>query len=279
MNRTGAPATLFDPSAYGPSVRCIVPVVEKRWETPSTVTLRFHHATEARPGQFVMIWIPGDDELPMSLSYTDGSLKGVTVKAMGGTSRHILDLEAGSPIGIRGPYGGATFDLRAPSVLVVSGGSGGAVLAPAAEALRARGGSVGTALGATTEKELLFRERFTRLSDRGVHVATDDGSTGHHGYVTDLAAKLLEEERWGALWTCGPEIMMVKLAAAAEKAHVPIFCSVEREMKCAVAMCDACAFGPYHVCSDGPVFSGEQLREVQDFGRFKRDPSGRRVKA
>jgi dihydroorotate dehydrogenase electron transfer subunit len=260
-------------------VRRIVPVVEKRWETPSTVTLRFEYGSSPRPGQFVMIWVPGDDELPMSLSYTEGPLKGVTVKAMGGTSRHILDLEAGSPIGIRGPYGGTGFDLTPRTVLVVSGGSGGAVIAPAAEALRASGGHVGVALGATTEKELLFRERFAALADRGLQVSTDDGSAGHKGFVTEVAARLLQDERWDAIWTCGPEIMMVKLVAEAKRHRVPIFCSLEREMKCAVAMCDACAFGPYHVCSDGPVFSGEQLAAVEDFGRFKRDPSGRRVKA
>lgn len=261
-----------------PSVRTIVPVATKRWETPSTVTLRFEYPPVAAPGQFVMVWMPGDDELPMSLSYTEGSLKGVTIKAMGDTSRRILDIAEGTQVGIRGPYG-HTFDVSARRVLVVSGGSGGAVLAPAAEAARARGGSVTVALGATTEKELLFRERFSRLADGGLSIATDDGSVGHHGYVTDVAAKLLEDRPFDALWTCGPEVMMVKLVRLCAQRQVPIFCSVEREMKCAVGMCDACAFGPYHVCLEGPVFSTEMLSRVEDFGVFKRDPSGRRVRA
>ena len=134
-------------------------------------------------------------------------------------------------------------------------------------------------MGATTAKELLFRERFAALADLGIQLATDDGSEGHHGYVTEVAATLLREQKWDAVWTCGPEVMMVKLVAEAKRHGFPIYCSLEREMKCAVAMCDACAFGPYHVCLDGPVFSGEQLAGIDDFGRFKRDPSGRRVKA
>lgn len=268
--------SLAEPSR--PSVRTICPVLEKRWETPSTVTLRFSYLPSARPGQFVMIWVPGDDELPMSLSYTDGALKGVTIKAMGETSRRILSLEQGTPVGIRGPYGN-TFDVSPKRILVVAGGSGGAVLAPAAEEARRRGGSVGVALGATSEQELLFRERFDRMADLGLRIATDDGSVGHRGYVTEVAAHWLREGRFDALWTCGPEVMMVKLVRSARETGVPIFCSVEREMKCAIAMCDACAFGPYHVCADGPVFSGERLHEVPDFGNFKRDPSGRRVKA
>jgi dihydroorotate dehydrogenase electron transfer subunit len=261
-----------------PSVRSIVPIEDKTWETPSTVTLRFRYEPPARPGQFVMIWLPGDDELPMSLSYTTGSLKGVTIKAMGETSHRVLGLQTGTAVGIRGPYGNA-FDLTPKRILVVSGGSGGAVLAPAAEAARNGGSAITVALGATTQKELLFRERFSKMSNGDLHLSTDDGSDGHHGYVTDVAARLMEERKFDALWTCGPEIMMVKLVASAGKAHVPIFCSVEREMKCAVAMCDACAFGPYHVCLDGPVFSSVMLAKVEDFGRFKRDASGRRVRA
>ncbi|MDE1837524.1 MAG: dihydroorotate dehydrogenase electron transfer subunit [Euryarchaeota archaeon] len=260
-------------------MRSIVPVVERHWETPSTVTLRFSYPAKARPGQFVMIWFPGDDELPMSLSYTEGrdGLKGVTIKAMGETTRHVLKIEEGTKVGIRGPYGNC-FDLSPKRILVVAGGSGGAVLAPAAEAARAGGSSVTVALGATTQKELLFRDRFGKLADGGLELSTDDGTAGHHGYVTDVAARLLQERMFDALWTCGPEVMMVKLARTAEKAAVPYYGSVEREMKCALSMCDACAFGPFHVCSDGPVFSGERLRDVPDFGSFQRDPSGRRVK-
>lgn len=259
-------------------MRTIVLVEEKRWETPSTVTLRFRYPPTARPGQFVMLWVPGDDELPMSLSYPSEELKGVTVKAMGSTSRRLLDIEPGTQVGVRGPYGN-TFDLSPRRLLVVAGGSGGATLAPGAEAVRQKGGSVTVALGATTVKELLFRERFSTLADGRLEIATDDGTMGHRGYVTDVAARLLSERSFDALWTCGPEVMMVKLTRLAEKAKLPIYCSVEREMKCAISMCDACAFGPFHVCSDGPVFEGAALHKIPDFGAFKRDPSGRRVKA
>jgi dihydroorotate dehydrogenase electron transfer subunit len=255
-------------------VRAVRPILERVWETPSTVTLRFDYAPPARPGQFVMVWIPGDDELPMSLSYTDRP-KGITVKAMGATSARMLRLEAGSPLGIRGPYGN-TFDLSARRILVVGGGSGSAVLAPAAEAARARGSRVTAALGATTERELLFAERFRRISE-AVHLATDDGSVGWHGFVTDVAADRLRSEPFDAVWTCGPEIMMRKVALAAAPLGVPVVCSVERHMKCGLGLCDACALGPLHVCVDGPVFPANRLMPLPEFGATKRDPAGRRV--
>jgi dihydroorotate dehydrogenase electron transfer subunit len=221
-----------------------------------------------------MIWIPGDDELPMSLSYT-GEPKGVTIKAMGATSRRVLSMRAGTRVGIRGPYGNR-FDLSPKDILLVGGGSGTAVLAPAAEAAVNRGSHVVSALGATTGAELLFVERMMKISDT-VEVSTDDGSRGHHGYVTDLSRRLLSERPFDAVWTCGPEVMMKKVIAAADEHRVPVFCSMERQMKCALGMCDACAIGPYHVCVDGPVFPAHFLMQIPEFGRTKRDSSGRRV--
>jgi len=256
-------------------VRVVVPVTERVDETPSTVTLRFPYPAVADPGQFVMVWLPGDDELPMSLSYTDGPSKGVTIKAMGATSRRALSLRPGDRVGVRGPYGNR-FDLTPRKVLIVSGGSGAAVLAPAAERARASGSSVTVALGATRAPELLFKERFRALGAR-VEVATDDGSEGTKGFVTAVAERLLASERYDVVWTCGPEVMMKKVITAASPRSVPVFCSMERHMKCALGMCDACALGPYHVCVDGPVFPATQLEPLGDFGAFHRDSSGRRV--
>jgi dihydroorotate dehydrogenase electron transfer subunit len=256
-------------------VRTVVEVTQRVLETPSTVTLRFPYAPASEPGQFVMVWFPGDDELPMSLSYTDGVSKGITVKGMGVTSRNVQRIQAGNQIGIRGPYGNR-FDLSPRRVLVVGGGSGSAVLAPAAELAAARGTRLTVALGATQASELLFRDRFERMGAR-VEVATDDGSEGTKGYVTTLAEQLLSTEPFDAVWTCGPEVMMQKVAIAAGTPGVPVFCSVERHMKCALGMCDACALGPVHVCVDGPAFPAERLLPLPEFARSHRDPSGRRV--
>lgn len=265
----------YNSGTVAPGVRTVVRITDTVAETPSTITLRFPYSPPAEPGQFVMIWLPGDDELPMSLSYLDGPSKGVTIKAMGDTSRQFLSLRLGGTIGVRGPYGNR-FDVSPRRVLVVGGGSGTAVLAPAVERARARGADVTVALGATRSSELLFRDRL-RGAGATVEVATDDGSEGVRGFVTALAATLLERKGFDAVWTCGPEAMMDKVVAAARPKGVPVFCSVERHMKCALGMCDACALGPYHVCTDGPVFAAERLTETEDFARFHRDPSGRRI--
>lgn len=255
-------------------MRGIVRVTDRVQETPSTVTLRFPFSPEVAPGQFLMLWLPGDDELPMSVSYTDGPSKGLTIKAMGETTRRVQALRPGTTVGVRGPYGNR-FDLSPRRLLVVAGGSGAAVLAPAAEAARARGASVRVALGATTRSELLFRARFEAMG-AGVSVATDDGSDGEPGFVTAVAAQEVAEHEFDAVWTCGPEVMMQKVAALGAARGVPVLCAVERHMKCALGMCDACALGPFHVCVDGPVFDARSLVPLPDFGHFHRDAAGRR---
>lgn len=255
-------------------MRQVCTVVERVAETPSTATLRFRFGPIARPGQFVMVWLPGEDELPMSLSYV-GPVKGITVKRMGDTSGLLRDLPVGAVLGLRGPYGNS-FDTSPGRVLLVGGGSGTAVLAPAAEAAQAAGGRVTAALGGTTASEVLFLGRLTATCE-SVHIATDDGSLGHAGFVTEVARELLAARPFDAVWTCGPEVMMRKVIDAAAAKDVPVFCSVERQMKCALGLCDACALGPYHVCTDGPVFPASALRPLEEFGGFQRDASGRRI--
>ena len=210
----------------------------------------------------------------MSLSYVDPS-KGITVKAMGSTSRHIQSISRATGWGSAART--ATRSTSRPGgYLLVAGGSGAAVLAPAAEAAAHSGAQVTAALGATTRPELLFEARFREMGAR-VELATDDGSIGARGFVTAVSESLLASERFDAVWTCGPEVMMAKVIDAAGRAGVPTFGSVERVMKCALGMCDACSLGPYHVCVDGPVFPGTALSPLPEFGRFKREASGRVV--
>ncbi len=254
-------------------MRSVVPVDERVAETPSTATLRFDYPPTAEPGQFVMVWLPGDDELPMSLSYVEGPQKGITVKAMGESSARLVRLRPPDRLGVRGPYGRG-FDLSPRRILVVGGGSGAAVLAPAAEAAARAGALVDVALGATTREELLFYERFRAMGAR-LFPATDDGSFGYRGYVSDVARERLGSESYQAVWTCGPELMMRKVLEEAERRSVASFGSVERVMKCALGMCDACALGPFHVCRDGPVLPGRRLLDLEEFGRAFRNASGR----
>jgi len=254
----------------------IVPLEDVVVECPHTRTYRFRADMDPEPGQFLMLWIPRHDEVPMAYAFLENPL-GVTVREYGDAT-HALAVEAkkGYRIGVRGPYGNS-FAIDGKRALAVAGGVGIASLIAAIEAYAGAGIEIHTAFGARTKEELTFLDRVKAAGP--VHVATDDGSAGHHGYVSDVAAKLLDDGRFEMVLTCGPEVMMKKVVDTANAKGVPVQASLERYMKCGIGICDACALDDRLVCYDGPIFWGTDLATSADFGHWRRNISGQRVKA
>jgi dihydroorotate dehydrogenase electron transfer subunit len=159
----------------------------------------------------------------------------------------------------------------------VAGGIGIAPILPFIEAHQDEDTSIYVALGAVTKDELVFENR---LKDKctELHIATDDGSAGYHGFVTNLSMEIAKKQNVEEILTCGPEIMMIKMVDFAKDNDLKIQASLERYMKCGVGICDSCAINGFHICRDGPVFSEDVLFNLDDFGKFKRDVCGRKVK-
>ncbi|MFW5898420.1 MAG: hypothetical protein ACOCT7_01040 [Candidatus Saliniplasma sp.] len=107
----------------------IVTINEIETQTPSIKSLFFEWDKDIDPGQFVMIWVPGIDEVPMSLSHQK-ERQGITVRDVGETTRTLHQMEVGDKIGIRGPFGRG-YSLDYDDVLAVIGGIGGASVRPA----------------------------------------------------------------------------------------------------------------------------------------------------
>jgi len=229
-----------------------------------------------------MIWLPGFDEIPMSISSTNakGSAS-VTVANVGEATRLLHRKERGDVIGVRGPFGN-NFDPVEGSLLLIGGGTGIAPLAFLSEKLAKQASRVTFLLGARTREELLFLSRIKRILQKAggkVIACTEDGSYGYTGVVTKLVEETLAEGKFDAIYACGKEAMLLKVFTLAQKHGIPLQASLERLMRCAIGLCGSCAIGRYRVCVDGPVFTGEQLREVRDeFGYFKRDFDGRRIR-
>ena len=109
-------------------------------------------------------------------------------------------------------------------------------------------------------------------------IATDDGSEGFHGFVTERVVEILSNEKYDLIVSCGPELMLKKLVGIAKRHDTPIQVSLERYMKCGIGICDACSISGYQVCRDGPVFSGKLLETLPEFGKDRRDSCGRIIK-
>jgi dihydroorotate dehydrogenase electron transfer subunit len=250
-----------------------VAVASRADEAEGVVTLRFDWNTPAAPGQFIMVWIPGVDEVPMSLSYL-GDRKGITVKNIGEATKALTSMKVGDKIVVRGPYGHG-YHMPKGKILAVGGGTGMASLLPALERITAS--EVDTAIGARNVQELLFEERATKTSSL-VRVSTDDGSKGFHGNAVQLAKEMMTNTKYVLVIGCGPEKMLYYLFQLCQEKKVPCQMSLERYMKCGAGLCGSCAIDGLRVCREGPVFTGEELKQLKEFGKQRRDECGRSVR-
>lgn len=254
-------------------------------ETPQVKTLFFRDEAcgRAEAGQFVMVWIPGVDEVPMSLSRIGGleadGLSAITVRRVGEATEALHRLEVGSLLGVRGPLGRGFKPVKG-KVMLVGGGLGIAPMLPLLPRLRRLGCKAVVVMGATTAVEMALAGNVeASLSGWGkLFKATDDGSLGFKGTASQLAGKILEEESgFSQLYACGPEPMLVEILKLSFKHGIPAQLSLERYVKCGIGICGSCMVGPYRICVEGPVFPSQLLRNLPEFGEVQRDSSGRKL--
>ena len=247
-------------------------------ETPTVRTLYFHDPVLANvlPGQFAMVWIPGVNELPMSVMISENDEKsGFTVRKRGESSTALYNLQVGQQIGVRGPYGNS-FDIKDGEILLIGGGTG---LVPLMRLIKFSKDTnkITLLMGSQTKEEVFFEDMAKNswlYNDLNCISVTEDGSYGEKGYVTDVLEKLLEENTYDAIYTCGPELMMYKVVKLANEKGIFVQASLERMMKCGVGICGSCCVSQDLVCRDGTVFDGQYLAKNSEFGHLQRTKSG-----
>lgn len=258
-----------------PAIRTIEKIID---ETPTvrTIVISDEKLSEVLPGQFAMVWIPGINELPMSVMISEQKGKAAfTVRKRGESSTAFYNLGVGDQIGVRGPYGNA-FDIRSGRLLLVGGGTGLVPLMRLAKFARPEN-DVTILMGSKSKGEVFFEELAKRVLAKNRHkivVTTEDGSYGQKGFVTDVMEKLLQNEKFDAIYTCGPEIMMHKVVHLANSKGIFVQASLERMMKCGIGICGSCCMDDMLVCHDGTVFDGKFLASSKEFGHTHRSKAG-----
>ena len=237
-------------------------------EAEDVKTFFFDYKVDFKTGQFFMLWIPGFDEKPFAVSYYENKVLGITIHKIGPFTTKIFSMKKKDKIGIRGPYGNG-FKIK-NKACVVGGGVGMAELSMLIEKLK----NPVIVNGARSKKNLVFLKRF---SGKKVYITTDDGSFGEKGFTTDILRKVLEKEKFGIIYTCGPEIMMKKIFEMCEKYKIECQASLERYMSCGFGICGKCMIDDKILCTDGPVLSSRDLRNLTEFGHFARLRSGKKV--
>ena len=218
------------------------------------------------PGQFVMVYVFGIGEVPISVSAKPLVL---TVRAVGAVTEAVCATGRGAVLGVRGPFGTAwpIGAARGADVVVVAGGIGLAPLRPVVlEALERRDqyGEVAVLYGARTPTDLLYvaeLERWREHASVDVTVdAAEPGWAGKVGVVPKLVPAAHFEPGSAVAFVCGPEIMLRFAVQALLERGVPadrIHVSLERNMRCGLGHCGHCQLGPTLICRDGPVYAYE----------------------
>jgi len=225
-----------------------------------------------------MVWVPGTDEIPMSLlTSEDGETVTITVKERGEGSRTLVRKARGDLIGVRGPYGNGFTYRDERTVLMIAGGTGAVPILSLLRILTTRDVNCSLVLGAKTARELLYASEIRLLSATtggSFTITTDDGTAGTRGLATDETERVLRARSFDRIYACGPETMLRRVIDLAGQAGIPAEAGLERVFKCGSGICGSCCLGPHLVCKDGPVFDDITLRELPEFGKSRRDHSG-----
>jgi dihydroorotate dehydrogenase electron transfer subunit len=215
-------------------------------------------SAQAKPGQYVMISCGENTVLPrpLSIHFVEETRIGLLFRVVGKGTVWLSQRHPGDTISVFGPLGNS-FEIaeEAKTILLVAGGIGIAPLYFLAQQARNRGLSVILIIGAQN-KNGLYPDMLLPVGIQIV-VATEDGSLGHHGLVTDLNAKQLKTV--DHIFACGPLNMYKTMAKMPVFKKIPVQVSLEVRMGCGRGLCYGCTIqtknGLKKVCEEGPVFN------------------------
>lgn len=229
-----------------------VKLVANKRITDDICILTFDRKIDIEAGQFVFLWIPGLGEKPFS-ALTDDPFQ-LAIINLGEFTNELMTIEPGTECYVRGPHGNPVAPPDNAKIMAVAGGTGLAAVWQLARDF----GNTEIFFGARSAERLYFIEESAEVSE--LHIATDDGSRGYHGVVTELLEQRLqelsEEEREQLVfYNCGPA-PMVHAAEKVQRKYCPperIFNAIDYWTKCGVGICGACdAPDGRRLCVDGP---------------------------
>lgn len=250
-------------------------IVKKRLLAPNIYLMDIEAprvAKAAQPGQFVILRVREKGErIPLTICDYDAARGTVTIvtQVVGASSRLICAKEEGDTIlDFVGPLGQPSEfilkpldELRKKKILFIAGGVGTAPVYPQLRWLHEHGVKADLIVGAKSKDILILQDEMKAVADN-VYVATDDGSAGFKGLVTDLFRKLMDEDgkKYDEVIAIGPMVMMKFVALATKPYNIKTIVSLNTLMVDGTGMCGACRVSvggkTMFTCVDGPEFDG-----------------------
>ncbi len=249
-------------------------IVDKKRLNPQVTLMKLkapHVVRNAKAGQFVVIRTDKEGErIPLTIVDTDKKDETITIifQEVGTTTKCLARFEKGdSVMDILGPLGKATHVEKIGKVICVGGGVGTAEIYPVAKAFREAGNEVTSIVGARSKDLLLLLNEMKATSDQ-FYIATDDGSFGKKGFVTDILKEMLDKEKHDLVYAVGPIFMMRAVAILTKKYNLKTMVSLNANMVDATGMCGTCrvtvAGKTKFACVEGPDFDAHEI----DFEEF-----------
>ena len=223
-------------------------------------------AKKAVPGEFVILKANEEGErIPLTMAETDPEKGTITIIYMvvGKSTAVFKDLQVGDGFqDVIGPLGKATHLEKVGKVICVGGGTGVAVLHPITRGLKEVGNDVTCIIGSRT-KDLLIIEEKMKAASHDLRVCPDDGSYGHHGFVTDVMKEILDEGDTKLVVAIGPVPMMKAVSNITKDYDVETMVSLNPIMVDGTGMCGGCRVTiggeTKFACVDGPEFDGQKV--------------------
>jgi ferredoxin--NADP+ reductase len=223
-----------------------------------------HVARHAKAGQFLMIRIAETGErIPLTISAVDGDSVRVIFMAIGKTTTWLSRLATGDTVlDVAGPLGRPSEIKPYGTCAVIGGGVGIASIPIIAAAAKRAGNYVIGIIGARNSALLILEEEMAGVCDE-LHVATDDGSRGTHGFVSDVLKTALQKQKIDCAWVVGPAMMMKVTSMVTKPFGVKTFVSLNPIMVDGTGMCGSCRVlvggTTRFACVDGPEFDAHQV--------------------
>ncbi|MFC1718495.1 dihydroorotate dehydrogenase electron transfer subunit [Candidatus Poribacteria bacterium] len=234
-----------------------------------------HIARNTAPGQFIQVRVNGSlyDPLlsrPFAVYKAKGDVVDILFKVVGKGTSLLAEKCAGDTVDILGPLGnGFPIDDGFQRAMLIAGGMGIAALMSLAEAVKGR--EIAALIGASTQSKIVGRDDLLALGAE-VHVATEDGTAGQKGMVSELMEDVILTKKCPIagcrIFACGPNPMLKAISRLATRYEMPIYVSLEERMACGVGACLGCVCevassgddNQYKtVCVDGPVFNAQEI--------------------
>lgn len=255
-------------------------IVEKRRLNPQVTFMRIsapHVAKNAKAGQFAVLKIDEKGErIPLTIVDADKAEGTIAIifQEVGATTKRLAAMdEGGGVMDVIGPLGRSTHVGKLGRVICVGGGVGTAEVYPVARAFKEAGNEVTSIIGARDKELLLLIDEMKAASDR-FYMATDDGSFGEKGFVTDILKKLLDRGSYDLVYAVGPIFMMRAVAALTKQYNLKTIVSLNANMVDATGMCGTCRVTvggkTKFACVDGPDFDAHEVDFEEFINRDKR---------